>query len=274
MSRGNEKKKIYLDDADRAKFLAVLDKALRRYNVICHAYVLMDNHYHLVLETPDPNLSQAMQFLNGTYSQAFNRRHGRVGHLLQGRFKEVLVEKQSHLLVLSRYVVLNPVRAAIVDLPHDWRWSSFRATARLDPPPDFLCIDWIPRCFGAADPKRARKQYVEFVLQGIGRTDRLTERLRREPVIGSEEFVSRFQAGVEQASSSIREVPKRSRLAGRPGLAAILDGIESPSARDQRMLQAHEQHGYTISEIARHLGVHRTTASRAIRRAGMREFTV
>jgi REP element-mobilizing transposase RayT len=128
-ARGNERKPIVRDDADRARFVDTLAAMVEQYGVLCHAWVLMDNHYHLLLETPTPNLSRAVRHLNGIYTQSFNRRHRRVGHLFQGRFKAIVVDKESHLLELCRYVVLNPVRAGVVKTPSAYPWSSYRATA-------------------------------------------------------------------------------------------------------------------------------------------------
>lgn len=112
-SRGNRQEAIFQDDEDRYGFLDIFGKTVRRYNWICHAYCLMDNHYHLLVETPDGNLSLGMRQLNGLFTQLINRRHGKVGHVFQGRFKSILVEKEAHLLELCRYVVLNPVRAKL-----------------------------------------------------------------------------------------------------------------------------------------------------------------
>ena len=116
-SRGNARKKIFLDDIDRDEFLATLGWVVERFGWGCHAYCLMDNHFHLLIETPKPNLSLGMRQLNGVYTQRFNRRHKRVGHLFQGRFKAILVERDSYLLELARYIVLNPVRIPIGDRP-------------------------------------------------------------------------------------------------------------------------------------------------------------
>ncbi len=140
-SRGNEKKPIFKDDDDRASFLSILARVNKRYNWLCHAYCLMDNHYHLLLETPEGNLALGMRQLNGVYTQTFNKRHNRAGHLLQGRYKGILVQKDSHLLDVSRYVVLNPVRARMVETPDTWKWSSYRATAGKSGPHACLTID-------------------------------------------------------------------------------------------------------------------------------------
>jgi REP element-mobilizing transposase RayT len=133
-SRGNEKKLIFKDERDREIFLDTLSQVDKRYNWLCHAYCLMNNHYHLIIETPDGNLSAGMRQLNGVYTQTFNRQHNRVGHLFQGRYKGILIQKDSHLLEVCRYVVLNPVRAKAVKKPEQWRWSSYQATAGIEKP--------------------------------------------------------------------------------------------------------------------------------------------
>jgi len=128
-SRGNAQEDVFLKDSDRTRFLEILGDVVARYGWICHAYCLMNNHYHLLIETPRANLSRGMQFLNGVYTQWFDRQHERVGHLFQGRFKAILVEKESHLLELTRYIVLNPVRAKMVRGVRDRPWSSYRGTS-------------------------------------------------------------------------------------------------------------------------------------------------
>jgi REP element-mobilizing transposase RayT len=128
-ARGDGREDIYLSDADRRLFLAVLGSVAERFNWTIHAYCLMSNHYHLLVETPEGNLSKGMRQLNGVYTQDFNRTHHRVGHVFQGRYKAILVEKEAYLLELVRYVVLNPVRAGMVRTPGEWPWSSYRATS-------------------------------------------------------------------------------------------------------------------------------------------------
>jgi len=133
--------------------LSCSSAVFERFGLICHAHCLMSNHYHLLIETPRANLSRGMQLLNGVYTQWFNRQHERVGHLFQGRFKAILVEKESHLLELARYIVLNPVRAKMVRGVRDWPWSSYRTTSGQSDVPEFLTVDWILSQF---DPDRAR----------------------------------------------------------------------------------------------------------------------
>ena len=142
-SRGNARQDIYVDNHDRATFLDRADKTRTRYDWYVHAYCLTSNHYHLLIETGTPTLSKGMKLLNGVYTQSFNRRHRRVGHLFQGRYKAILVDKESYLLELARYIVLNPVRARMIRSATDWKWSSYRATAGLADKEPLLTTDWI-----------------------------------------------------------------------------------------------------------------------------------
>ena len=167
-SRGNAQAAIYADDADRQAFLDLLTQIVQRYHWLCHAYSLMDNHYHLLIETPEGNLSQGARQLNGVYTQQFNRRHGRVGHVFQGRYKAILVEKDRYLLELCRYVVRNPVRTERVRSAREYRWSSYRATAGLSATPELLCTDWLLAQFGG-ERSEAQRQYRRFVAEGVKR---------------------------------------------------------------------------------------------------------
>jgi putative transposase len=134
-SRGDRREDIFEDDEDRREFLQTFAQVVEQFNWLCFAWCLMDNHYHLLIQTPDGNLSKGMRQLNGVYTQISNRRHRRVGHLFQGRFKAILVDGDAYLLELARYVVLNPVRAGMVKRPEHWAWSSYRASQGLVPSP-------------------------------------------------------------------------------------------------------------------------------------------
>jgi putative transposase len=164
-ARGNRRQGVFVDDADRERFLTMLETTVDRYGWACHAYCLMDNHVHLLIQTPTESLSQGMQWLLGCYAQGFNRRHGYDGHLFQGRFHSVLVASSWHLLELARYVALNPVRARMCATPRDWPWSSFRATAGLAARPRFLALDWMLAQFGR-EPAVASQAYATFVAEG------------------------------------------------------------------------------------------------------------
>jgi putative transposase len=166
-SRGNERSVIFRDDRDRAKFLEILGSVASGSRWILHGYCLMGNHFHLLIETPLANLSRGMQRLNGRYTQWFNFRHHRAGHLFQGRFKAILVEKEEHLLELCRYIVLNPVRAGMVEIASKWRWSSYRATSGAINAPSWLEVDWTLSQFSSRR-QTARRIYRQFVSDGKG----------------------------------------------------------------------------------------------------------
>ena len=264
-SRGNAQADIYLDDPDRRIFLRILGATIRRYGWVLHAYCLMGNHYHLLLETPQPNLSRGMRQLNGVYTQCFNRRHQRVGHVFQGRFTAILVERESYLLVLARYVPLNPVRAGLVASAEQWPWSSYRATAGLEPAPPWLSIAGVLERF-SPDPNRAGLRFQEFVLAGVGAA-RPWSALRGQ-ILGSEQFAQRMLPPDAPAAAS-NEIPRRDRFAARPQLASLFPA-EIAGNRERRnaaIMLAHRVHGYSLAEIARYLGLHYSTVSRVAQAA-------
>ena len=264
-SRGNARERIFLDDADREILLYALGSVVERFAWRVHAYCLMGNHYHLLAETPQPNLSRGMRWLNGVYTQRFNRRHARVGHVLQGRFQAILVERDSYLLELARYIVLNPVRAGIVGAPGAWRWSSYRATAAAQPAPSWLSVSTILEAFGnGATP--AQERYRQFVAAGIDR-DSPWRNLRGQVLLGTEAFVRTLAPRFAQARDVV-ETPRSQRLAHRPALEHLLPGSDGTSRaqRDAAIREAHLRHAYTLGEIARHVGLHYATVSRIANR--------
>jgi putative transposase len=260
-ARGNERRNIFLGnmDDDRAMFLNILGRTCERFNWMCHAYCLMSNHYHLLVETPDGNLSKGMRQLNGVYSQHVNRTHGRVGHLFQGRFKGILVEKDSYLPELARYVVLNPVRAELVHKPDEWSWSSYCATAGEETAPPFLATDWLLRTF-ADTRQEAQFAYRRFVAEGIGAASPWIE-LKNQVYLGSEQFVERMQDLIDP-SRPLREIPKRQRRA----LEKPLDYYAARYAeRDRALAEAYRSGAYSMQAIAEHFGIGRMTVSRAVK---------
>ncbi|MBC7220921.1 transposase [Candidatus Bipolaricaulota bacterium] len=253
-SRGNARQEVFRDDVDRRRFLEVLSQVIERFGWLCHAYCLMPNHYHLLIETPQPNLSRGMRQLNGVYTQAFNRRHRRVGHLFGGRFKAIVVEKESYLLELARYVVLNPVRAGRTRAAKDWLWSSYRATAGLSPVPSFLTTEGILSQFARSRTK-AQEAYRRFV--SLGKGARPWEELRGQIYLGSEEFIQ----ALPKEARGLSEVPRAQRSGVRPSLEELLG-----ENAGEGMVAAYRTHRYTMREIAEFLGVHYATVSRRIRR--------
>jgi REP element-mobilizing transposase RayT len=266
-SRGNARKPIFKDDGDRSLFLDILQSVNRRYNWLCHAYCLMNNHYHVVIETPDGNLSKGMRQLNGVYTQDFNRRHHHVGHVFQGRYKAILIQKDRHLLEVSRYVVLNPIRAWLIEEPDAWAWSSYQATAGMKKAHPCLTTEWVLCQFGESK-KTAEDQYRQFVKAGMAEKG-VWEKVRGQSILGDERFVENLVDRVRGARE-IEEIPRMQRYAARPLLATVLKGA---SMSDKRILarkvkEAVEGHGYSQREVAEHLGIHYSTVSRILKRQG------
>jgi len=256
-SRGNVRASIFLDKDDRARFLDTLADVVDRYGWICHAYCLMTNHYHLLIETPNADLSHGMQLLNGVYTQWFNRRHDRVGHLLQGRFKAILVEKESYLLELVRYVVLNPVRAKMVRSVRDWPWSSYRATAGQTEVPEFLAVDWVLSQFDS-DRERAVRAYRRFIRQGRGIN--VWDELRAGALLGSDGFVDQLRPLLKEKPLD-PEYRKRERFAARPSLEELFADVTDKATRNERIYQAVRIHHYTLREVGDHVGLLYSTIS-------------
>lgn len=210
-SRGNERKAVFRDDTDRQKFLELIGRAVEQFGIRVHAYVLMDNHYHLLIETPRGGLNRALRYLNGVYTQAFNRRHKRVGHLFQGRYKAILVEKDAYLLELSRYIHLNPWRVNRGTDPIKYRWSSLGPYVGTRAAPPWLTVREVMSQFGS----RGKRGYREFVAEGIKEGIRTPwDELRGQAVIGSEEFVEGVMSRHGGKARKKTEIVGRKELVG------------------------------------------------------------
>jgi putative transposase len=253
-ARGNERQDIFRDDSDRHRFLSHLGLAVGRYGWLCHAFCIMGNHYHLLVETPRANLPTGMRHLNGCYSASFNRRWNRVGHLLQGRYRAELVEKQAYLLALIRYVALNPMRTSppLCDAPEEYRWSSYPALLGLVPRQPWLTLDWILAQF-ADDYSNARSRLKAFVDEG----------LQERPLpVGHLYFATdAIITSLTEELEPIPEIPREHWQPLRPPLDEILTQLDDPIA------VAYRSYGYTLREIAAHIGCHPATVSRRLRRA-------
>lgn len=260
-SRGDRRENIYENSRDRISFLDVLGDVCDECNWVCHAYCLMDNHYHLIIETPDANLSRGMRQLNGIYSQRFNRFHNRVGHCFQGRYTAIHVEKECYLLELARYVVLNPVRAEMVYSAHEWPWSSYRATVSLVKKPSWLETDWLLATFGVTK-KAAIDRYKQFVSEGRGQPSPLKE-LRNQVYLGDADFVSHLQ-GLIEGDKELSEVPVSQR---RSKPLPLDDYAQQASCRDGAINLAYLSGGYTLKDIGDYYGLHYSRISRIVKRA-------
>jgi putative transposase len=260
-SRGDRREAIYEDDADRLRFVELLGQVAGGFNWVVHAYCLMSNHYHLLIETPDANLSKGMRQLNGVFTQLSNRRHRRTGHLFQGRYKAILVDADSYLLEVSRYVVLNPVRARMVADAGDWPWSSYRAMVGAEPAPEWLAADGLLAAF-ARSRSEARRRYMRFVADGVG-AEPIWTHLNRQVYLGDDAFVARMQAQTEQVDEI--NVPRAQRRPPAPPLAAI---AAAQADRNRAILAAYQTGEYSYAQIAEHFGVHFTTVGRVVRDAG------
>jgi len=258
-ARGNAQGDIYFSDKNRRKFLSLLENTCNRYDWYCHAYCLMSNHYHLLIETNSPTLSKGMKYLNGTYTQHFNRSNKRVGHVFQGRYKAILVQKESYLLELSRYIVLNPVRARMVQAAEDWPWSSYRATAGITKAEQCLTTDWILSSF-AKIRKAAHKRYQLFVQEGKNQPAPW-ERLKNQIYLGSDDFVEAMQCNLDP-EQSLRDIPKlQKQSAPKP-----LKHYESKyTRREESMARAYLSGHYTLEDVGEWFGVSYATVSRAVK---------
>lgn len=258
-ARGDRLEDIFFEDEDRRDYLTVLGEVCERFNWVVHAYCEMTNHYHLLVETVDGNLWRGMRQLNGVYTQRFNRRHGLVGHLFQGRYKAILVQKETYLLELSRYVVLNPVRARMVADPADWPWSSYQAAVAEVQAAVWLDIDWLLGQFGS-ERSQAIAGYRQFVLAGLGNPSPL-DQIQHQVLLGDDAFVARCQD--EQRGERLREVSKAHRRSVALSLTAY---SERYPERAEAMARTYLSGAYTMAEIGAHFGVHYMTVSRAVKR--------
>jgi len=235
-SRGNGGCDIFNDDQDRLRFLSFLVEVHRRLGWIIYGWVLMSNHFHFVIETPEPNLSEGMQWLVGNYASSFNRRHKRSGHLFGQRFSDRLIEKATYLHEVIRYVVLNPVRAGMVDRPEAYHWSSYRASAGYQAAPEWLGLAAIAPWFG--EPESWQEAFRAYVDEKLTSTERLWDKCERQIYLGSEEWYKSVRKIVESRMWT-DDHPYEQKKIGRPHMPKILEAVGMRALSD--MDQAVEQ---------------------------------
>ena len=256
-SRGDRQEDIYLDNEDRELFMVVLGEVCDLFNWSVHAWCQMTNHYHLLVATPDANLSKGMRYLNGVYTQRFNRKNSRVGHVFQGRYKAILVESDAYLLELSRYIVLNPVRAGMVGSADNWDWSNYKITVGINHCPAWFDREWLLAAFGKQE-KLAVKNYFQFVADGVGQPSPWRE-LKNQIYLGSEQFIDEVQAQIP--NKNLTEVPKLQQL---PVPRTLEEYKVMAESRGEGMCLAYRSGGYTLTQIGRFYSLHYSTVSRII----------
>jgi putative transposase len=258
IARGNAREPIFVDDEDRQAFLDGLSGACGRFDWALWAYCLMGNHYHLLIQTRQPTLARGMRQVNGVYTQRFNRRHGRVGHVLQGRYKALLVDREAYLAELSRYIVLNPVRARLCTAAGEWPWSSYRAVMGKVAPLPGLQVEETLALFGSTWGP-ARRAYARFVAEGSGGFDPLAQ-ATGQVFLGDEDFVAQV---TRQAARPSSEVPKRQRAW--TTLAQLARQIPE---RDAAIRAAYASGAFTLAQIGAQFDLHYASVSRIARREG------
>ena len=271
-SRGNERKDVFKSVRDREKFLMYLESSVVRYGAVIHAYCLMNNHYHLLVETPLGNLSQIMQHINGAYTNYFNTKRKRSGHLFQGRYKAILVEADEYATELSRYIHLNPLRAGAVAVPNEYLWSSYRDYIGLREAPKWLKTTFVLDQFGG-HAAAARKKYRIFVEEIIGKE--LESPLKEAvaaTILGSADFIAGIQEQHVMPMPSDRNLPVLSQLANRPAIDRIIETVKVAFGDDGRLSEktaiylCHVFSGAKLREIGERFGVKDSAVSQASRR--------
>lgn len=269
-ARGNERKDVFWDDRDRERFLGYLETSVLRYKVNIHVYCLMSNHYHLLLSTPEGNLSQIMRHINGGYTTYFNKRHNRAGHLFQGRYKAILVDADPYAGELSRYIHLNPVRAGIAARPGKYFWSSYSTYIGKETPPGWLNTDWLLRYFGKKTAE-AKKAYRFFVQAALGTTEDPLKAATAGLILGRAEFVEEIRERYLGGKKKGRDIPALRELT-KTSIERIIEEAgrefrdKSELARKAAIFLSHRYSGRSLREIGAQFAIGESAVSQASRR--------
>ena len=258
MTRGNRKGQIFEDDRDRVHFVEIVAEAAERAGVRVFIESRLGNHYHQVVQTPRANLPDYMGHVNGWFTQYSNRRHQRIGHLFNGPYKPILIDNAFYLRVATGYVAMNPVNHGFVAQPGDWKWSSYRATVGLEPPPDYICLEWLTSAFPSASLKDSQEAFSRY-LQAP--TSRDAEEWMGRPVNGSSAFERDVRDHIG-ATLYMASLPRSYRALNRPPLRELFKWPMPDAERNRVILRAHVVHAYRLAEIARALYMHPASVSR------------
>jgi len=266
-SRGNERKDVFKSQKDREQFLRYLESAVSRYDAVIHAYCLMSNHYHLLLETPAGNLSKIMQHINGAYTNYFNVKRKRSGHLFQGRYKAIVIEADEYAQQLSRYIHLNPVRSNMVAKPEEYRWSSYSEYIGIRKSPEWLLTSFILDNFGKGE--ECFRNYRKFVEELLDRAyESPFGRVVASTILGSENFVSELTEKHVDGRQRDRELSAARKLMTKPSLQAILEAVKDISSKRRVTKNAgiylcHKYSGAGLKEIGEKFGIKESAVSQA-----------
>ncbi|MBI4745378.1 MAG: transposase [Deltaproteobacteria bacterium] len=275
-SRGNEQRDIFKSQKDREKFLYYLDSAKERYGAAIHAYCLMSNHFHLLLETPRGNLSEIMRHIVGAYTTYFNIKRKRAGHLFQGRYKSILIEGDEYATELSRYIHLNPVRAGIVALPEEYKWSSYQSYIGQVQSPIWLKTDFVLGYFGKTGAA-ARKKYREFIEDLVGKEyESALKDAVGASILGSADFIKEITATHLKDREEDKNIPALRHFEERPMLSEIcmsvkktIDGNDK-LARQASIYLSHRYSGERLRDIAELFDIGETAICEASKRFSMK----
>ncbi len=272
-SRGNERKDIFRSERDREKFLSYLRSAHERYGAMFHVYCLMDNHYHLLLETPRGNLSQIIQHLNGAYTTYFNIKRNRSGHLFQGRYQAILVEKEAYIQELSRYIHLNPIRGGLVENLSDYHWSSYLSYIGVEKKPSWLETGFLLGYFGERE-SAAQKKYRSFVEVVVGaELHNPLKDVFASVFLGGQDFIKRISRGLGlEKNGDSRNMPALKAIARKSSLVEIKNSVQTIVGEEDSCFKkiclylSWEYGGFSLKEIGDFYGMQESAVSQAARR--------
>ena len=274
-ARGNERQNIFKSNRDRERFLGYLESASERYKAIIHTYSLMDDHYHILLQTPAGNLSQIMHHINGAYTNYFNVKRKRSGHLFQGRYKALLVDIDGYAQELSRYIHLNPVKAGMVEKPEQYKWSSYRDYINVNKSSKWLCIDFVLSLF-SIKTSIAKKQYRRFVESMIDvEYESPLKNVFASTILGGRSFINQIREKHLDRKKSDRDLPDLKRFYEMPDIEEIIKQAAKVLNEDTALLKrvqiylCHKFSGQKLKEIGLHFGIGVSGVSQASRRVAL-----
>jgi putative transposase len=275
-ARGNERQNIFRSNRDRERFLGYFDSATERYKAIIHAYCLMDNHYHLLLQTPGGNLSQIMHHINGAYTNYFNKKRERSGHLFQGRYKALLVDIDEYAQELSRYIHLNPVRAGMIENPEQFKWTSYRYYIGLKESPKWLFTDFILNLFNrnASTAKNQYRMFVESIVDMVV-DENPFKNVFASTILGGRSFINEIRERHLGKKKPDRDLPDLNCFLEIPDLEQIIEQTAAVFGEDTALLKkvqiylCHKFSGQKLKDIGMHFGIGLSGVSQASRRVAL-----